>query len=274
MQNHITTEEKVWDPSEIFDRSVDHKYAVIILNQPIRLHESFILPLWREAQIKITVDGGTNRWMEYLGPLSNKIYDGKCPDYAPDMVTGDLDSILPEIRTNLENIGVRIYETIDQQYTDFSKALMKLSAECKSKNISLHSVYVLVETAGRLDQIIANINTLYRSREFMEDKTPVICISSNSLTWLLRSGEHRIKIPEKLRTCKSWVGLIPFGPQQNSISSTGLKYNLDKLNCSFGGLISTSNTYDGSPEVTVTTNTDIIWTMSIESLVPLKTNFT
>ena len=39
---------------------------------------------------------------------------------------------------------------------------------------------------------------------------------------------------------------------------------LDNTCMKFGGLVSTSNTYDGSSEVTVTTNEKITWSMGIE----------
>lgn len=38
----------------------------------------------------------------------------------------------------------------------------------------------------------------------------------------------------------------------------------DETRMEFGGVVSTSNTYCGNPEVTVTTNEDIIWSMGIE----------
>lgn len=42
-------------------------------------------------------------------------------------------------------------------------------------------------------------------------------------------------------------------------------YVSDNTTMQFGGLISTSNTYEDS-EVTVNTDTSVIWTMGIESL--------
>lgn len=64
---------------------------------------------------------------------------------------------------------------------------------------------------------------------------------------------------------KSWCGLLPFGYPVNCISTTGLKWNLNNTTMQFGGLISTSNTYEDC-EVTVNTDTSVIWTMGIDSL--------
>ena len=54
----------------------------------------------------------------------------------------------------------------------------------------------------------------------------VIQISHDSLTWLLEPGMHKIEIPDILRNCKSWCGLLPVGYPVNNISTTGLKWNL------------------------------------------------
>ncbi|XP_008544427.1 thiamin pyrophosphokinase 1 [Microplitis demolitor] len=269
MQNETKLNETLWDPTEIFTSSVDYKYAIIILNQPILFKKNIVLPLWKKAQFRITVDGGANQWLKYLGTLADEIFSKKCIEYAPDLITGDFDSILPDHINKLKNVGVEIITTMDQNHTDFTKSLMQLSTKCKHKDIQLKAVYVFVETAGRFDHIMGNINTLYRSKEIIDVET-IIQVASNSLTWLLKPGYHIIKIPQVLRRTHSWVGLIPIGSVVKTISTTGLKYNLDKHTLAFGDLVSTSNTYDGSPEVTVTTDSHVIWTMGIESLVELE----
>ncbi|KAK0172890.1 hypothetical protein PV328_006156 [Microctonus aethiopoides] len=224
MQNGANNDKTTWDPMEIFFGSSNHKYAVVVLNQPILLAKSLVLPIWRRAKVKICVDGGTNRWMEYLDKIRDEVYRGNCSEYTPTFVTGDFDSILPDIIGKLKNISVPTINTPDQNHTDFSKALIQLNVECKQKDIHLDAVYVFVETAGRFDHIIGNINTLYQCKKFVDNNVKVINVAS-------------------------------------------LKWNLDNSTLAFGGMISTSNTYDGSPEVTVTTDTEIIWTMGIESLV-------
>lgn len=51
----------------------------------------------------------------------------------------------------------------------------------------------------------------------------------------------------------------------NFSNSICFSYDSDNTTMQFGGLISTSNTYEDS-EVTVNTDTSVIWTMGIECL--------
>nr|XP_012230822.1 PREDICTED: thiamin pyrophosphokinase 1 isoform X5 [Linepithema humile] len=132
------------------------------------------------------------------------------------------------------------------------------------KYLEEQGIKLLNETSGRFDHIIGNINTLYKSDKLVGN-TKVIQVASNSLTWLLKPGLHNIRIPEILVRGQSWCGLLPFGSSVNHVSTTGLKWNLNDTTMHFGGLVSTSNTYNKT-EVTVNTDTSIIWTMGIELL--------
>ncbi|XP_074094024.1 thiamine pyrophosphokinase 1 isoform X1 [Cotesia typhae] len=270
MENNTKLTETLWDPESIFSSSSDSKYAIIILNQPILLAKKIVFPLWKKAQIRVTVDGGTNQWLKYLGPLVDEVLSGQYLEYAPDLVTGDFDSISPDCMDKLKNTHVKVIETPDQNYTDFTKSLIQLSNECRNKNIKINKIYVFVESSGRLDHIMGNLDTLYKSEKIIEDDKTIILVASNSLTWLLKSGYHTIKIPRVLIEDNSWAGLLPVGSSVKNISSTGLKYNLDNHTLAFGDTISSSNTYDGSTQVTVTTHSKIIWSMGIESLVELE----
>lgn len=87
-------------------------------------------------------------------------------------------------------------------------------------------MFVLVDSSGRLDQIIANINTLFRSHEIMSN-VRIFLLSSNSLTWLLNKGEHVIHIPSCLRENEEWCALLPIG-SSCIVTTTGLKWNLSE----------------------------------------------
>ncbi|XP_023246414.1 thiamin pyrophosphokinase 1 isoform X2 [Copidosoma floridanum] len=258
MQN----QEIVWVPQRIFDCPDDHKFALVVLNQSIHLPRDYVLSQWEKAQVTITVDGGTNHWIKYLGDRANDVLSGKCKKYLPTLVTGDMDSISQDLLNKLKSIKAKIIVTPDVMETDFTKSLRELKEYSIKNNIKLNGVHVVAETEGRLDHVIANINTLYKCDKFLNDLW-VIQISSNSLTWLLKVGSHKIIIPKILLEKKVWCALIPFGDSNNRVSTTGLKWNLNNTCMKFGELISTSNTYSGQPEVTITTNAPLIWIMGI-----------
>lgn len=88
------------------------------------------------------------------------------------------------------------------------------------------AVYVIADTSGRFDQVIANINTLYKANSIIPG-IKVFQLSKESLTWLLNNGCHSIEIPEILRESEEWCALMPIGnPCQ--VTTKGLKWNLSK----------------------------------------------
>lgn len=76
-----------------------------------------------------------------------------------------------------------------------------------SKEHDLRKIVVLAESSGRLDQIMANINTLFKVQNFIVNETSkelvqrpsVFLLGSNSLSWLLREGNHKIYIPDSVK---------------------------------------------------------------------------
>lgn len=148
-------------------------------------------------------------------------------------------------------------KTSDQNETDFTKSLHVL--EPFIKEMKLGKVIAVCETSGRMDHILANINTLFKiQRKPLGLAVPVLILSASSLSWLLCQGHHRISIPDNVK--KMWCALVPFEP--TTVTTTGLKWNLTNSEMKFGGMVSTSNTYDPKAStVTVTANKPLLWSM-------------
>ncbi|XP_076375449.1 thiamine pyrophosphokinase 1 isoform X2 [Megalopta genalis] len=265
MQSNTNLSISNWDPLQIFQSCSQYKYAIVILNRPLRWNSDILLRIWENAQIKITVDGGTHRWLQYLEAQDIDLLDGKHSQYLPNLITGDMDSCSPEILEKLKSVGTRIIKTPDQNYTDYTKALLQMEQYASEKNINLEAIYVFVDSSGRLDHTFANINTLFLCNKLIAG-TKIIHIANDSLTWILKPGFHSISIPEILVQTNSWCGLLPIGSPVKHISTTGLKWNLDNATIQFGEMVSTSNTYDNCSNVTIKTDSLVVWTMGIKSL--------
>lgn len=153
-------------------------------------------------------------------------------------------------------------QTIDQDETDFTKCLRVL--EPFIKELNLEFTVSICENSGRFDHILANINTLYKNlQKSPELSKPVYILSLGSLSWLLPKGQHTIHIPENLR--KYWCSLVPIGSSVTA-TTTGLKWNLNNDLMAFGGIVSTSNKYDGkSDKVTVINDSPLLWSMGIDN---------
>ncbi|CAG9837465.1 unnamed protein product [Diabrotica balteata] len=255
---------RVWNPCQnLLSKVKENKYAIVILNTPIEssFNPALIVGLWKQAKVRVTVDGGTERWLTWL-----KMNESEFKNIPhPDLITGDMDSIPQDILNHYKGISATtIISTPDQDETDFFKSLIELQNHCSSNNIKLDTIYVLADTSGRLDQVMANINTLYKMRNIMSD-IDIFLVASSSISWLLDTGSHEIILPQNLIKSGSWCALLPVGAP-SIVTSSGLKWNLNEDTLEFGALVSSSNTYDGTCPINIKTSSPLIWSMSIESL--------
>ena len=78
-----------WSPSVIFGR---RRTALLVLNQrPVSV--PLLISLWNLSTVRVCVDGGANQWHRIThGEHQNDIVQP-----IPDLVTGDFDSVLPEV---------------------------------------------------------------------------------------------------------------------------------------------------------------------------------
>lgn len=260
-RNHKT---HTWSPCELFNQDVcQNNYVVMVLNRPIptEFSRKFVVNLWSKAVLRVTVDGGTNQWLSWIKLNS---YDNHCDSY-PDIVTGDMDSVSKDVLDyfSKRNQNLKIISTPDQSATDFTKALKEVHKHSVDYNLKVDTVFVIIDSSGRFDQILANVNTLYKVQNIIPNVN-VILLASNSLTWLLRENvTHSIKIPIELRNNHRWCGLIPMG-RPCTVTTTGLKWNLNNTVLEFGKLVSTSNTYGEDSVVTIKSDNEVIWSMCIE----------
>lgn len=238
-----------WTPFKLFQDSNEIKLVLVILNHTT-VSWTTLENLWKKAVLKIAVDGGSNH-------LYNVCATKKCQEnYLPDIISGDMDSALPEVLNFYKTKGVEIIETPDQNNTDFTKALQIVISRLQKTEV-VNAVAVLADLgAGRLDHLFGIINTLHLTHRLCP--APIYIIGDSTITWLLGAGKHDIHITDEVQ--QSACGLIPVGEPCQHVTTTGLKWNLVDQKLQFGKLVSTSNTFVSS-KVTVSTDNNLLFTM-------------
>lgn len=122
-ENHIHRYDSPFFPDEPGNAQVPS--ALIILNTPITSSSSSTCDLsgaleilWQKSTYRICADGGANRLFEasVIGASDDDTISAN--KYIPDLITGDLDSLLPNVREYYEKRGVPIVRVEDQDYHD------------------------------------------------------------------------------------------------------------------------------------------------------------
>uniref|UniRef100_A0A8C3R6L0 Thiamin pyrophosphokinase 1 n=1 Tax=Cyanoderma ruficeps TaxID=181631 RepID=A0A8C3R6L0_9PASS len=193
--------ERAFTPLECLLPAGNLKFCLLILNQPF--NKGHFHCLWSRAALRACADGGANRLYH--------VTEGSQESFLPDYISGDFDSIQPEVKEYYKVKGCELIETMDQDLTDFTKCLQILQKKIEKKGLQ---------------------------------------------------GKHRLRVDTGLEG--SWCGLIPIGNPCESVTTTGLRWNLTNQVLKFGTLVSTSNTYDNSGIVTIETDKPLLWTMAIK----------
>nr|NP_001262483.1 uncharacterized protein Dmel_CG14721, isoform B [Drosophila melanogaster]AGB95865.1 uncharacterized protein Dmel_CG14721, isoform B [Drosophila melanogaster] len=260
MDHTIPPKEYKWTPGNLINENFklgDHGHVCVVLNRQIQVPAHVVKLLWKNAAVRCAVDGGSNHWRDFVvAQAMSKKANGSAPTtpLEPlDVITGDFDSITEET-VDFFKTTPKVH-TPDQDATDFTKAMAVLQPVMTQRKIQ--DVVVFHDTSGRLDQVMANLNTLYKSQK---DNCNVFLLSGDSVTWLLRPGKHTIQVPVDLVTSQRWCSLMPVGSSAHNVTTTGLKWNLYHAQLEFGGMVSTSNTY-ATEFVQVETDANLIWSM-------------
>ena len=230
--------------------------------------------LWIAATIRVCADGGANRLYDELPAIMGEEDPAEIRrKFAPHLITGDLDSLRPEVRDFYCNMGVPVVDlSHDQDSTDLEKSIMFVrnvdnwSKYESTKNVlngmalgeRIRPFDVLVALGahgGRLDHILGNLSILHRYRDI-----PLVLCGDGNLTRLVPQG--RAKILPDMNFEGPSCGLIPLG-REAVATSKGLRWNLDKTKMCIGGLVSTSNLID-EEEVWVETDSDLVWTTQLK----------
>lgn len=133
---------------------------------------------------------------------------------VPSVVIGDLDSINNEVRNQCECIKAE-----NQDYTDFEKAVFYM----QEKNLS--PAIITGINGGYLDRILMNVNIF--------SQTESVFCSENMIGFVI-TGHKEICAP-------IFSKISIFGINNAVVSTTGLKWNLNKTTLSFGNFCSCSN---------------------------------
>lgn len=245
--------------------SADHRYVLIILNQPFSY--PLLKRLWNGCSLRYCADGGANRLHDVLREIR---LVGEAEDargmYLPDLIKGDLDSLRSGVREYYTSKNITVVEDHDQYSTDLMKCISALAEKEKAEGMEDSNLVILGGLSGRLDQTVHTLSFLHKLRK---GKRRVFAITDDSVAWVLPEGEHRIHINHAMLgpTC----GLLPLGVDSTILSTTGLRWNLTDTESSFDGLVSTSNHLVPEEEfVWVKTSRPIWWTAELRASGPAE----
>ena len=183
--------------------------AIVSENEPITIvggahfSQGLLLETLKRAPVVYAADGGANLCMQY--------------GCQPKQVIGDLDSLSPSLRSELD--PSRVIHVPEQDTTDFEKLLMRVDAPF------MLAVGFMV---GRIDHQMA-VQTVLRAYAHRK----IICVGDEDVMFV---SPPEIDLPLDAGTR---ISLYPMAPVQ--VRSTGLYWPTDGLSFAPDGQIGTSN---------------------------------
>lgn len=229
---------RTWTCEELLRGHATKKYALIIVNQPIR--KDLLQRAWQAVDIRLCADGGANR-------LFDVDHESQ---YLPDLIKGDLDSLRPDVQAHYASLKVPIKKDEDEYSTDLMKCIQEVPED--------YALVLLGGLSGRVDQTVHTMSMLHKmDRE-------IYVLDKESMAWVLRPGQHEIHIDHS--TMGQTCGILPVGIDSAHVRTKGLKWDVD-WDTSLEGNLSTSNhLLPEEPVVWIETSRPILWTVEIRQI--------
>ena len=272
-----------WHPADIFsDRPVYQKgFALIVLNQPLIDQVAFYTQVWKNAVYHVGADGG-----------ANCVYDLNEANLKDknvlnlDTVIGDLDSLRMDARQYWHSQGSEIIYDPDQYSTDLTKAIKYaksfqvpiqgkfIPSKDTTRDANLQKIkdgsrimdiVCIGGLGGRVDQAMSILHHLYAFQtESNYASGRMFLLSSEAITFVLKSGKHKIKVRERFPGIGlgKHIGIIPL-KEPSIITTEGLEWDVTDWPTEFGGQMSTSNQVKDD-WVTVKTTKDVLFTIDLD----------
>lgn len=94
------------------------------------------------AAVRVTVDGGTDRWLSWMSEHGFDLENMK----PPDLVTGDMDSISKQVLQYYiaTNKTTQVLHTPDQDENDYTKAIKELQHYLNERSIVVCCSFVFL----------------------------------------------------------------------------------------------------------------------------------
>lgn len=171
---------RTWTCEELLRGHATKKYALIIVNQPIR--KDVLQRAWQAVDIKLCADGGANRLFDVdhenqFVALSPEVpyasyADTRQTRYLPDLIKGDLDSLRPDVQAHYASLKVPIKKDMDEYSTDLMKCIQEVPED--------YALVLLGGLSGRVDQTVHTMSMLHK----MERE--IYVLDKESMAWVLR----------------------------------------------------------------------------------------
>ncbi|KAK1777774.1 thiamine pyrophosphokinase [Copromyces sp. CBS 386.78] len=250
------------------------RFALVVLNQPLT-HLGLVKRLWKNASIRVAADGGANCLYDVAGMNGDHCFDDLTA------IIGDLDSLTTETRTyftthsSSSQTKTAIIHDPNQYSTDFGKSVDYLRGpSCSKPDAPLPDIIAIGGLGGRVDQGLSQLHHLYlfqSSPSYADGR--MYLFSGESLTFLLKSGTHKIRVREPGQANKTekdvfakWVGILPV-KEPSRIWTKGLEWDVEDWPTEFGGQMSTSNHVLPATEVVeVRTTRDVLFTIALRDI--------
>ncbi|KAF2663202.1 thiamine pyrophosphokinase [Microthyrium microscopicum] len=167
--------------------------ALILLNRSLHPLPLF-KRLWTNAKFHVVADGAAN-W------LYDEIPTEEREEFLPTLITGDLDSITPSVRSYYESQHIPIIANGDQYSTDFAKAVKQarslLRGDSVARSAAFHAppesrtIVVHGSLGGRVDQGVGVLHELLRETR-VDKSMGVWLVTERCLCWWVGPGRSRI----------------------------------------------------------------------------------